>query len=339
MPIKAEQLATALTNAHHHFLVTGDEPLLAMEAQDLIRKQVRQAGVSERQLYDVGRGFDFASLNVAADNFSLFAEKKLIELRFDKLPDKGQQDKLAELLANPDEDTYWLITCPKMDKRQLGKSWVKAIDANGLVVQIWPVAGYQLASWIQQRAQQMQLRLGSEAAQLLASRSEGNLLAAKQDLDKLQLLYDDQNINTDEVLAAVANNARYSTFELIDTALSGNHEKAGRILRQLQDEGVASVILVSAVYRECRQLASMSQAMASGISVNEVMNQFRVWRTRSRLLSTALQRVPPAAWNRIVVRCAHLDKVAKGQAVGNVWDELMTCLLLMGGTPLWRKIS
>jgi DNA polymerase-3 subunit delta len=174
--------------------------------------------------------------------------------------------------------------------------------------------------------------------QLLADRCEGNLLAAKQDLDKLALLAEQQPIGSEQVMASVANNARYTTFELIDTALSGNGPKVVRMLRQLQAEGVAPLILVSTIYREARQLLKMSVAVASGQSVADVVRDFRIWSSRSRLISGALQRIPPKVWQSLVNRCAHLDLLSKGKAEGNVWDELLTCLLLMGGKPLWKKV-
>ncbi len=338
MPIKYEQLANHLTKPLAAYLVVGDEPLLMMEAQDSIREYLKQQGFGERRVYEVARNFSFDEVTADSDNFSLFAEKKIIELRFDKIPDKQQQKALQDICSASVEDQVLIISCPKLDKRQLSSKWVKAVEQQGLVVQIWPVAGYQLTQWIGQRARQAGIELTPDAQQLLADRCEGNLLAAKQDLDKLALLAEQQPIGPEQVMASVANNARYTTFELIDTALSGNGQKVVRMLRQLQAEGVVPVILVSTLYREARQMVKMSSAVAAGQSVADVVREYRVWSSRSRLISGALQRIPPKVWQGLVKRCAHLDKLSKGMATGNVWDELLTCLLLMGGKPLWKKV-
>ncbi len=338
MPIKAEQLKSHLKAPQPAYLLVGDEPLLMMEAQDTIRQFLNNQGFGERRVYEINRNFNFDEVAAESDNLSLFAEKKIIELRFEKVPDKQQQKSLEELCAAPADDHVLLISCPRLDKRQLSSKWVKAIEKHGLVVQIWPVAGYQLVQWIGQRARQAGVELTPDAEQLLADRCEGNLLAAKQDLDKLALLAEEQPIGPEQVMASVANNARYTTFELIDTALSGNGQKVVRMLRQLQAEGVVSVILVATLYREARQMVKMSSAVAAGQSVADVVREYRIWSTRSRLVSAALQRVPLNVWQGLVKRCAHLDKLSKGMATGNVWDELLTCLLLMGGKSLWKKV-
>lgn len=338
MPIKLEQLKRQLNAEQFSFMITGDEPLLMMEAGDSIRAFLRQQGFTERSVFDIGRNFDFNDVSQESDNFSLFAEKKIIELRFEKLPDKAQQDALKELLETPNDDCRYLIRCPKMDKRKLSTKWVKSIEANGLVVQIWPVAGYQLNGWLSDRAAQLGLTLTGDAVQMLADRSEGNLLAANQDLQKLQLLSSEQPVDVEQVMSSVANNARYSVFELLDTALAGKADKVQKMIQQLQQEGVVPIILVATLYREVRQMVKMSEQMATGRSASDVVKEYRVWSSRSRLVTNALNKLPLRVWLRILARCGHLDKMSKGQAEGNVWDELMTCLLLMGGKLLWRKV-
>ncbi|WMS86559.1 DNA polymerase III subunit delta [Pleionea litopenaei] len=338
MIIKAEQLSSAISSLSQSYLLTGDEPLLLMEAQDTVRAAAREQGYTERHVFDVTKQFDFNQVHSDADNLSLFAEKKITELRFDKLPDKAQQEQIKELISRLNEDTLLLVSCPKLDKRQLNSAWVKALNSQGTVVQIWPVAGYQLPQWIKQRAQASGLKLTDAAVSVLVERSEGNLLATKQDIDRLQLLCEQETVDAPQVLDTIADNARYNVFELIDSALSGEVAKTRRMIELIQAEGVVPVILVATVYREARNLLKMSYQLRQGDSMSEVLKQYRVWSNRSRLITGALNRVPFGVWERIVSRCGHLDKLAKGSEVGNVWDELLTCLLLMGGQSIWRRV-
>ncbi|NVJ51763.1 MAG: DNA polymerase III subunit delta [Gammaproteobacteria bacterium] len=338
MTLSIEQLPSAVQSLATAYLITGDEPLLVMEAQDCIRNAAREQGVSERQVYEINKQFDFNQIQVSADNLSLFAEKKLLELRFDKVPDKTQQQHLLALIENLNDDSHIAITCPKLDKRQLGAKWCKAIAERGHVVQIWPVPSYQLSGWIKQRAGSLGLSLDASAIRLIAERSEGNLLSAQQSLDKISLANLTPPIHAEQVLDVIADSARYNVFELIDTALAGDGAKTTRMLQQIKAEGVVPVILVASLYREVRNLLKMSEQVARGQSVTAVVQEYRVWKSRSRIVSTALNKVPLTVWQRLVTRCAHLDKLAKGAETGNIWDELLTGLLLMGGRPLWRKV-
>ncbi|MEE4245019.1 MAG: DNA polymerase III subunit delta [Kangiellaceae bacterium] len=347
MPIKFEQLDKVLSQPKRCGMIAGDDPLLVMQAQDKARAAARKWGVTERNVFNITRSFDFNSISVSADNLSLFSEQKLIELRFEKLPDKKQQNELMELLSNENPDTYFLITCPKLEKRQLSSKWVKQIESIGYLLQVWPIPSYQLQQWVTNQAKEFAISLSPQAIQVLVDRSEGNLLAARQDLEKLSLLNaqatdsDGQPvvISEQEVLASVAHNARYTVFELIDTAMTGNVSKVADMIHQLQQEGVATVIIVASLYRECRQMLKMSLAVSRGQSISAVVKEYRVWPSRSRLISQTLSRVPPKVWQRVVVRCAHLDKLSKGAQKGNIWDDLLTCLVLIGGRPLWKKLG
>ena len=63
------------------YAIHGDEPLLAMEAADAIRAAARRAGFTEREVLEPGRGFDWSEFTHATGSLSLFATKKIVELR------------------------------------------------------------------------------------------------------------------------------------------------------------------------------------------------------------------------------------------------------------------
>ena len=206
------------------YVVCGDEHLLCQEACDAIRAATRAQGFSERQVFHVETGFDWGQLIEAGASLSLFAEKRLIELRIPngKPGDKGAA-ALLDYLARPAEDTVLLISLPKLDGSTQKTKWAKAlIDGKDVqFLQIWPVDAAQLPQWIRQRLAQAGLSADQEAVELIAARVEGNLLAAAQEIEKLKLLADAGQISADTVQAAVADSARYDVFGLIDAALHG----------------------------------------------------------------------------------------------------------------------
>ena len=80
--LRAEQLAAALTKPLAPiYLVSGDEPLLIQECCDQIRAAARKNGFTERELYHIDTSFDWGQLLASANSLSLFAEKKIIEVR------------------------------------------------------------------------------------------------------------------------------------------------------------------------------------------------------------------------------------------------------------------
>lgn len=317
------------------YLISGDEPLQVNEAADAVRVAARAQGFSERDVLFVESGFDWSGLAAAGDSLSLFAERKLIELRMPTAkPGDAGAKALAAYAERPSPDNLLLIVCGKLEKAQQGSKWFKALEAAGAVIQVWPVEARALPGWIRQRLTARGLRPTPEAVALLAEKVEGNLLAAAQEVEKLMLLYGSGELDGDAVRAAVADSARYDVFELADAALAGDAARCARILDGLRGEGSEPVLILWALVREVRTLALIAAAAAGGAAVDSLLQQHRVWDKRKPLYRAALGRHNVQRWRLLLRRGARLDRVVKGAEPGNPWDELLQLSLLMAGVRL-----
>ena len=206
------------------YIVSGDDPLLCQEAADAIRTAARQQGFDERQVFSADASFDWGTLLQAGASMSLFAEKRLLELRLPsgKPGDKGAA-ALIEYCSGPAEDTLLLVSLPKLDGSAQKTKWGKALieGPQTQFVQIWPVDASQLPQWIRQRLSHAGLSASQDAVELIAARVEGNLLAAAQEVEKLKLMAEEGQITVETVQAAVADSARFDVFGLVDAVLNG----------------------------------------------------------------------------------------------------------------------
>ncbi len=324
------------------YVVCGDEHLLCQEACDSIRQATRGQGFSERQVFNVETGFDWGQLIEAGASLSLFAEKRLIELRIPngKPGDKGAA-ALLDYLARPAEDTVLLISLPKLDGSTQKTKWAKAlIDGKDVqFVQIWPVDAAQLPQWIRQRLAQAGLAADQEAVEMIAARVEGNLLAAAQEIEKLKLLAEGGQINAETVQAAVADSARYDVFGLIDACLHGHASHALHMLEGLRGEGIEPPVILWALARELRLLAGIAQQYAQGLPLEKAFAQARppVWDKRRPLVSKALQRHSAQRWNQLLMDAQRIDAQIKGQAEGNPWTGLADLCLQLAGTRILTR--
>ena len=252
------KLAPAQLNKHLQgalapvYVVSGDDPLLCQEAADAIRNAARQQGFDERQVFSADANFDWGTLLQAGASLSLFAQRRLLELRLPsgKPGDKGAA-ALMEYCANPAEDTLLLVSLPKLDGSAQKTKWGKALieGAHCQFIQIWPVDVHQLPQWINQRLQQAGLSAQRDAVDLIAARVEGNLLAAAQEIEKLKLLAEGNQITVETVQAAVADSARFDVFGLVDAMLNGEAAHALRMLEGLRGEGVEPPVILWALAR------------------------------------------------------------------------------------------
>lgn len=333
MRLKPDQLAQHLQRGLAPvYLIGGDEPLQLMEAGDAVRAAARAAGCSERQVFEVERGFDWGSLLEARDNLSLFAERRLLELRLPSgKPGTDGAAALLEYFAAPPAGDVLLILAGKLDKETQQAKWYAAAERAGAVVQVWPVDAAQLPAWIERRMRGRGMQPAPEAAALLAARVEGNLLACAQEIEKLALLRGAGPVTADDVAEAVADSARYNVYDLVDRALAGEAEQCARVLQGLRGEGEEPVLVLWALARELRGLARMRAALADGRPEERVFAEQRVWDKRKPLLRAALRRHGVAGCHALLRRAAAADRVIKGAAPGDAWDELMALALALAG--------
>ena len=334
MQLKPEQLDAHLRKQLAPiYFISGDEPLRVMEAADAVRAAARRQGYDERDVLMVQAGFDWDSLMSEAGNLSLFSQRRVIDLRLPGgKPGADGSKALRAYAESPPDDTLLLVTAGKLEPAARKGKWVQALDKAGVVVFVWPLKGQEFNAWVAQRMRQRGLQPTAEAVTLLADRVEGNLLACMQEIEKLYLLQGEGEVDAGAILALVADNARYDVFGLVDSALAGEAARSIRMLQGLRAAGIAPQIVLWALSREIRQLAAMTAVLASGQPVQAVMTRYRIWPAeRKSMVAAALQRLSVTQCNTLLRHCARVDRVSKGQAAGNAWDELLQLTLKLAG--------
>ena len=339
MKVAFDQLGARLNSSTAAvYLVTGDEPLQVDEAMVKIRQYVQTQGFDTREVLHVEPGFDWHELNVSCQNLSLFSDKKLIELRLSE-PKVGMAGSQALIYytAHYSTENVLLISMPKLDPAAQKSKWYLALDEVGVIVPVWPVPAERIEGWLQQRMRQKGLQPQAGVVKRLAQATEGNLLAAVQEIEKMRLLFGEGSIDLSQVSECVSDNARFDVFEVVDAVLSGQIARMTRVLYRVQQEGYEPIIVLWALQREIRQLAGMAQALEHGDSVDRVLSRFRVWKKRQPLVRTGLSRLRFRQWHRLLVDCARIDQTIKGLHKGDVWFKLELLCLNMAGKPVLRQ--
>ena len=324
MSLSPEQLEAGLARRlAPAYLIAGDEPLLIQECADAIRRRARELGFAEREVHAVERGFDWAAFAGELSSLSLFASRRLIELRL-KTPAAadGGAELFARFAANPPDDIVLLAITPKFQGRGKQPAWVQAFAQVGELVEVQPVEPAALPAWIQGRLRRVGLRADAEAVRLLAERVEGNLLAAHQEIEKLRLLHGEGELDAEAVRAAVADSARFDIFKLADAAVAGDLTRALRILAGLKAEGLAIPQVLWPLAREIRGLVRVRWLMDEGLAPQAAMSRAGVWRNRAGLVGRAVARHDGRALRGLARRVALVDRMSKGAPPGNAMPVL-----------------
>ena len=322
MKIQANQLSSHLKNSLAPcYLVTGDEHLLVGEALDAIRKTARERGFNSREMHIATTGFDWPQLVASTSNLSLFAEQRIIELRLPTgKPGRAGGQTIIDLVEQAGPELLFIVTGSKLDKSSGASKWAKALDRKGVSLPIWPIGVRELPGWIANRMRAAGLQPDSEAVTLVADRVEGNLLAAGQEIEKLRLLLGEGPVSVADVSAAVANSSRYDVYKLADAALAGDARRAVKILGGLRAEGVEPVIVMWALTRELRTLATLDDVIRQGGDLGGAMQKSGVWRNRQGLVRSCVGRHQHGDFHKMLKVTGRADAAAKGQRAGDPWQ-------------------
>jgi DNA polymerase-3 subunit delta len=318
MPLSSSQWQKALAADHLQpvYLLAGD-PLLVLEAADALRVQARKLEYTEREVLDVGQHFDWNDLARAGASMSLFATRRLIDLRLPTgRPGTEGAKAINAFCADPPPDVTLMITAMDWSNKHDG-AWSKKLDASGAMVVLNAPKPGEWAGWIRARLASRGLTATPDAAALLAERVEGNLLAAAQEIDKLVVLHGEGRIGLDEMENLVADSARYDVFKLTDAAFSGDGARALRVLAGLRSEGGELFTLMGWLVNQL-QLA-LRLANARDFAAQAKLE--RLWQAREQLFRNALRRAPREHWLQCLARAARVDRMVKGRQAGNPWQE------------------
>ncbi len=289
MQLRPEQLAAHLDKPLAPlYLLHGDEPLLVIEAGDAIRAAARKQGFEEREVIVVGNHFKWDELFLAAGNMSLFGGSKLVDLRIPSgKPGRDGSEALQKYIKTLGHGVVTLISLPELDWQAKKASWVTALSNAGVVMECNAPPLARLPQWIAERMKRNAQTAARDALDFIAAHVEGNLLAAHQEIQKLSLLYPAGEVSLAQIEAAVLNVARYDVSDLRDAVKARDTTRAARTLEGLKAEDAAPPLVLWALATEARAVAA-----------------------RAALL-----------------HAAKIDRMIKGLASGDIWDEFLQLAL------------
>ena len=308
------------------YLLAGDKPLQLQEAGDAVRTRARALGYTEREVLDVEAHFDWDQLARSSASLSLFASRRLIELRLPTgKPDRDGSVAIMDWCKSPAPDTVLLVSAMQWSKKHEG-AWVKAIERAGVYAWLRAPRVDELPAWIRARMRASGFAPGEDAIALLAERAEGNLPVIAQEIDKLAAQREGGSVNAADLESLGDDNAVYDVFKLTDAAFGGDAPRALKILNGLRAEGEDVIPMLGWLLNQldlALRLASASDFASA------VRNEYGMWPARQQLFKGALQRAGRgnAHWRRCLVECARIDRMAKGREMGDPWREMERLLV------------
>jgi DNA polymerase-3 subunit delta len=304
------------------YVVAGPELLLVEEACDAIRRRAREEQIAERVVLEADGRFNWDELSSTGEAMSLFATRRLIELRLPSGKPGREGGAALRDWAGRSSDDVLLLKCQAWEFQSEKAAWFKALDQAGVFVPCWTIKPHQLPQWIERRLRARGLQVEDSACRFLADRLEGNLLAAAQEVERLALFYGrGAQLDIDTLRTAVADSARYDSFRLTELTMTGQAGAAVRCIRGLAEVDTPPPMIVFALAKELQLIESL-HALASRMSMNQAVQQLKVWQSKQQALSQAASRLKPGIVRQALVRLSDLDLQSKSNDKAGFWLNL-----------------
>lgn len=328
MRVYPDQLAKQLSPLKPCYLIFGDDPWLCDTSKQAILAQAKREGFEERIVLTQETGFNWRELQDEWNTMSLFASRRIIELHLPQAkPGSEGSSQLQSLMQQDNPDLLLIVTGPKLASEQTKSKWFKQLDDKGIYIPCATPEGPQFQRWLQGQIRAAGLNLVPDAQQLLQTLYEGNLLAADQAIQLLQLLSPHQQITSEQLQSYFEDQSRFSVFQLADCLLANQQEKAQHILAQLQAEGTALPILLWGQFKELTTLLQLKQAMEAGTPLQSLWSKFRIWDKRKGLYQGALSRLSLSQIETLLA-CASKTELKLKQQGDEDWTSMSHLCLL-----------
>lgn len=323
MRIFADRLVEQLNKQlHPTYLIFGNEPLLIQESRQAIQKAAFAQGFEERHRFAIDNSLDWNAVYDCCQAMSLFSARQIIEL---ELPEAGVNAAIAKELVAVSEmlhsDIILVLIGSKLTKAQENAKWFKGLSSSGCWVNCLSPDIQRLPQFVQARCRALSLKPDQEAVQMLAQWHEGNLFALTQSLEKLALLYPDGVLNLVRLEESLSRHNHFTAFHWVDALLAGKAKRSQRILRQLEAEGVESVILIRTIQKELTQLLNMANQIQIK-PIGQVFESYRIWQSKRPLYSSALNRLSPRKLIHLLQLLAKAELLVKTQYDQSSWPLL-----------------
>lgn len=311
------------------YLVHG-ELLLVDECRMEIRAAIRAApGEVEHDIRRIGGAADLAGLRIGASSLSLFGERRHTEvLFFGTAPDAKAGQALLEAVDALEGSGDHIVICvgsadsrdqnAQARMRQMRKAqWFTKLAKQCETVHAAEVGRKQLPRWVDDRLKAGGQSLTREASEFFVQMTEGNLLAAQQEILKLRLLFPKGEIGIDSLREELMDLSHHNVFSLQDALRSGERTRVSRVMRNLRNEGAAPQQVLWALADEARMLLAFSEGGSPGRAV---------WGERKAALQAAARATSRHKVLEILGLVQQADLRAKGMddSPRDPWDGLLS---------------
>lgn len=269
------------------YLIYGEEQYLQEMVVTALKEALLTPDIAAFNLDELdGERCSSAQVAESANALPVFAEKRLVIVKNPAFLQTGKKETQGEGAMANDQLllTYFgdplLSTClvfltnGSIDKR---RKLVKTAEKVGQLLELNPLKGGELTTWIKEEAERQGLGIEPKALEFIVLNAASSLRHLKNELEKLALYCDQEKII--KLAAAeklITRTSEANIFTMVDNLGLKKGELALQELSNLLDEGEPPIKILFMITRQVRLILQTKELEQKGFTEKQITSELGI---------------------------------------------------------------
>jgi DNA polymerase-3 subunit delta len=307
-------------NKKNCLVIVGKEPIQIGTIKDDINQSCQKNSI-DKILIKVENGIDLNQLDHTFNNQSLFSSQIIYDFEVsDGIIKKEIKESILKKIGEH-TDSYFIFYFKKDFKEFKKQNWYEILKHLSQIIIAEEPNTEQITQAIKDRAHFRQVKLTDEAKKLLTNYSMGNLMQAENDIKKLKLIYDKQEVDESMLLSLITNGSKYDGFNFIEHCINGDMKKTNEAAQYLKEEGVQPLMINGLFAWFFKAVSRIKLSSNQSINTNVLM-KLRIFGTSQNLASQTIRSLTTKQVVACLNKIQEIDQIGKGIKMGDPWLEI-----------------
>jgi len=313
-------LSNLKENKKNCLVVVGNEPIQINAVKDDINKSVQNDSIDKIQI-KVENDIDLNQLDHTFNNQSLFSSQILYELEVSEGIIKKEIKESILKKIDAHTDSYFIFYFKKDFKEFKKQNWFELLKNLSLTIITEEPSIEQISQAMDDRMDFHQVKLSKEAKKLLINYSMGNLIQAENDIKKIKLIYDKQEVDESLLKSLISNGSRYDGFNFIEHCINGDFKKTNEAAIYLEEEGIQPLMINGLFAWFFKAVSRIKLSKNQSINSN-ILKKLRIYGASQNLASQTSKSLSSKQVEACLNKIQEIDQIGKGIKIGDPWLEI-----------------
>lgn len=327
MQIKQQMLAQQIQKKIAPlYVLIGQDSYLLEDSVNTIKAAIKKSHDCDEKIISIQSPDDWNTVIEEANSYSLFSDTVLLTIFFDKKSiDAAGKKILNEYLTSVNSRCFIIISAPNVPAKQL--QWLSSHEQVVISV-AYPLNPAAMKSWIAVQLRNHTLNFEPQIPDLIHQYTQGNMLACAQVIEKISLSHGpNSKITMQQAREHLSDQCEHDLFELIDSCLLGQGDKAIQILRHAANNKTEPTLVLWMLTQETRLMMQLSLLLQTGTDVKNACSQLKIWPQRMSLYQASCRRLNQELLRQLHHYCYTTDERIKSNMNMHVWNSLESIAL------------